>query len=171
METLKQSIGAVLAIVLIGGCLFMLYAIVRYSIIAPFRTRDSRGRLRTPVPDGIEPLVGFAPDAALLRFYREWPHLERTEYFLVDPKTDAAWFIGGFDPLARVDVAEKKNVVPGPGLPIADALESGTYFLLADGSIHFQELGARTRKKVADSIAELATFVPKRHEDMPDYEE
>lgn len=130
-------VGAAVSIALVAGLLALLYAIVRFSIISPAKTRGAANRLRSPQADGIGAIVGFAPSPALVGFYREAPFIESIEFYLVDrSKTPpAVWPIGAFSPLTPQDVRENRTVVPVDGIPIADDMDKGTYYVTNRGAV------------------------------------
>lgn len=159
MQNAIQSFGCLVIVACVAGLLHLLYFFVRFSIISWVLTRGASQRLRKPNAEGIEQLVGFAPSAELIHFYNVWPHLEEVEFELVDNGTNSRWFVGGFIPLTRADACERRNVAGKHGLPIADDLNKGTYFVNADGSIDLWSPnvpGGRVR--VAESIERLAEF-------------
>ena len=60
--------------------------------------------------------------------------MEKTEYYLVNPIDSVDWFIGGFMPISKVDIKEWLNVSGDHGLPIANDMNLGTYFVQKDNS-------------------------------------
>lgn len=156
-----------LLIAFVGGLLYLLWAIIRFSIVAPFRTRNAAARLRQPDPGGIEALVGFPVPAALVEFYASWPHLGKTEYYLVNPSTGRSWFIGGFQPLSRVDAKEMISASRVPGLPIAGDMDKGTYFISEGGQVELWSPNLPAgREQVAGSILEFAQFRLAEYEEV-----
>jgi hypothetical protein len=167
MESVKALLSGVLVIAFAGALLFVLWGIIRFSVVSPFRTRGARDRMRRPDPDGIEGLVGFPVPAPLVGFYRSWPHLEKSEFFLVDPATGRDWFIGGFQPLALVDAKEMIAASRVPGLPIAGDMNKGVYFIDPAGQVELWSPNVPGgRALVANSIDELARFRVAEHEDI-----
>src|SRR5690606_11918060 len=124
-----------LAATFIGGLLYLLWNILRWSVVSPFLTRGASERLRQPKTSGIEALVGFPAPVSLIEFYTSWPHLEKVEYYLVNSSTDQNWFIGGFEPLSRMDAHEIIRSTLAPGIPIANDMDKGVYFLNAQGAV------------------------------------
>lgn len=172
MEVLKQLIGWTLSIAFVGVLLSVLAAIVRFSIISPLLTRGAEKRLRNPETRGLESLVGFPPGAELASFFKKWPHLEKTEYYLVDTANSAQWFIGGFIPLSKADVKEWLKVTGRHGIPIADDMNKGTYFVQSDGTIGLRSPNvAGGFARVARSIEELQNFAVAEHEDLFPHED
>ena len=172
VELLKDILMWVFTVAFIGGLLFLLYMIVRLSIIAPILTRGSKKRLRKPDLNGVEKLVGFCPSASLVDFYKNWPFLEKTEYYLVDKTRSANWFIGGFMPLAKIDIKEWLNVAGKHGLPIAENSDKGTYFIQRDGSIELWSPNVSGgHSVVAHSIEELMLFKVAEWEEIDPDEE
>jgi len=154
-------LGSLVTVVLIGFALMVLFAIVRFSIISPARTRGADRRLRHPQPDGIEQICSFSPSPGLVDFYRNADVIERTEFYFVDESKQpaAAWFIGGFTPLTPQDVRERVKIVRVDGIPIADDLDKGVYYMTRDGTIRLRSPNTPLGDvEVARTIAEFARF-------------
>jgi hypothetical protein len=159
IEFIKNAFMYVFTFVFIGGLLFLLGGIIRYSIISPILTRGAKTRIRSPNLEGVEKVVGFTPNSEIVNFYRQWPHIEKTEYYLVDSTNNKNWFIGGFTPLSKIDIKEEIKVSGKHGLPLADDLNKGMYFLQEDGSIELWSPNVDGgHVKVAQSIDELSSF-------------
>ena len=167
MDILIDIFTYVLSFVLIGSLLYLLWIIVRYSIITPILTRGSRTRLRKPNIEGIEKVIGFPVSDEIIKFYKEWPYLEKTEYYLIDDNNNKEWFIGGFEPISKIDVKEHIKTSYVKGLPIADDLNMGLYYLASDGSINISSPNYEGNyAKVADSIKEFSNFRVAEHEEL-----
>jgi len=144
--------GLVLLVLLLG-------AIVRYSVVSPHRIRDAAARLRTPDPEGVERACGMRPPDDLVSLYKEAPFIDRAEFYLVDVSTtpSKAWFFAGFNPLTFVDVAEQRRITGvKEGIPIADDLEKGTYYVTERGEIKLRSRSGEV--VVARSVRDLGAF-------------
>jgi hypothetical protein len=171
MEAIKDIFAWLITAIFVGALLALLYAIIRYSVISPFLTRGRSSRLRKPNIDGMRSLVGFAPAFSLVNFYRNWPHLEKTEYYLVDSLKKANWFIGAFMPLSKIDAREWINVSGKHGVPIATDMNKGTYFVTSAGAIELWSPNVEGgQAKVADSIEELMQFRAAEYEAVHPHE-
>lgn len=163
MEFLRPIFGWAFGVLLIGGCLLLLYAILRFSIISPFLTRGSRHRLRKPITDGIGKLCGMEPPADLIRFHEEAPFIEDTEFYLADTSVDPAvsWPIGGFIPISARDIRESQKIMRVAGIPIATDMGKGTYFVDSSGAVLLKSPDiASGQMVVAPSIARFSGFRP-----------
>ncbi|MEG3998100.1 hypothetical protein [Microcoleus sp. SVA1B1] len=161
MELLRPLIGWTLGIILVGGCLFLLYVILRFSIISPFLTRGSKNRLRKPNANGIGNLCGFEPSADLFHFYRTAPFIENTEFYLVDTSNNPAvsWQIGSFIPMSVRDLRESQKVMRVAGIPIAIDMDKGTYFVDSSGAVLLKSPNVHAGQiVVAPSISKLSGF-------------
>ncbi|MBV1775960.1 hypothetical protein KSF73_09550 [Burkholderiaceae bacterium DAT-1] len=159
MDSVKEVVGICLSIGFIVMLLLVLGVIVRFSIISPLLTRGERSRLRIPDAEAVAKVVGLLPSEGLVNFYKVWPHLQKSEFYLLDPKSRQKWFFGAFIPLAGIDVEECIKLSGKHGIPIADDLNKGMYFEQPDGGIilvspQFEDGSAR----VANSIHELQNF-------------
>ena len=149
------------SIVLVAGLLGLLYAIVRFSIISPAKTRGAANRLRSPEVDGIQAIVGFAPSPELVGFYRQTPFIQSMEFYLVDrAKTPpAVWPIGAFSPLTPRDVRENRTVVQVDGIPIADDMDKGMYYVTGSGAVRLRSPNVLANDvEVAPTIGSLLDF-------------
>lgn len=156
-----QFVGIVVAVALIASLMFLLYIIIRFSIVSPAKTRGTRTRLRHPKPDGIDAIAGFAPTQELIDFYRQIPFVESVEFYLVDrsKKPPVAWPIGAFNPLTARDAREKAKIWSVAGIPIADDLNKGLYFVARSGAVFLRSPNvAGGEAEVAPSIRALASF-------------
>ena len=90
--------GLAVGLIAVTFLVFLLGVIVRFSIISPHRIRGARKRIRRPDAAGVAGVVGFSPSADLISLYRQAPFIDRTEFYLIDVRTDPPrrWFIGGF---------------------------------------------------------------------------
>ncbi len=168
MELFRSIFGWLLGGLLVSAGLFLLYSIVRYSIISPWLTRGDRQRLRVPVADGVEKACGFEPQADLVRFYETCPFVERMEFYLVDRDATppASWEIGAFIPLHIKDIRESQKIMRVPGIPIATDMDKGTYYVDAYGSVMLMSPNVAGGKIiVAPSIEALSRFSPQ--DDLP----
>jgi hypothetical protein len=148
---------------LVFAGLFLIYSIVRYSIISPWLTRGDRQRLRTPVVDGVERACGFEPSTDLVRFYATCPFVERMEFYLVDRAATppASWEMGAFIPLHIRDIRESQKIMRVPGIPMATDMDKGTYYLDASGVVMLMSPNVAGGKIiVAPSIEALSRFSP-----------
>ena len=160
-------IVAVLTAALVVGLLAILSVIVRFSIVSPWKTRGAAKRLRTPQIDGIEHIVGFPPPPELLALYQA-PFIESMEFYLVDRSKapPAIWPIGAFNPLTAQDVREQKKVVEVDGIPIADDLDKGMYYVTRSGAVRLRSPDVPSNDvEVAPSVMTLLSF--ERRDDWP----
>ena len=161
MELLRPIIGWALGIAMVSGCLFLLYVILRFSIISPFLTRGSKNRLRKPSADGISKLCGFEPSADLIHFYKSSPFIENTEFYLVDTSIHptVSWQIGGFIPICIRDLRESQKIMRVAGIPIATDMDKGTYFVNYSGAVFLKSPNVPAGQiVVAPSISIFAGF-------------
>lgn len=160
-RTMAQLVGTVVALALVAALMFLLYTIIRFSIVSPAKTRGWKGRLRHPEPEGIARVSGFPPPQELIDFYRQAPFIERVEFYLVDHsrKPVAAWSIGAFSPLTPLDVREQRKISGVAGIPIAGDLDKGTYFVAISGAVMLCSPNvAGGEAEVAPSITSFAGF-------------
>lgn len=152
-------IAAVVAVVML---LLVLGAIVRFSIVSSWRTRDARDRLTQPDAAGVERVCGFPPPADLIQMYREGLLTRLAEFSLVDKsqQPNKTWFFGGFYPLTSPDILEQRKVHGiTAGIPIADDMDKGVYFVSRDGKIMFRPSGRKPAEiEVAPSAEALSRF-------------
>jgi hypothetical protein len=161
MELVRSMFGWLMGGLLVFAGLFLLYSIVRYSIISPWLTRGDRQRLRTPVVDGMEKACGFEPQAGLVRFYETCPFVERMEFYLVDRAAapPASWEIGAFIPLHIKDIRESQKIMRVPGIPIATDMDKGTYYIGSSGAVMLMSPNAAGGHViVAPSIEHFSKF-------------
>jgi hypothetical protein len=161
MELLRPIFGWILGIALACGCLFLLYVIVRFSIISPFLTRGSKNRLRKPVADGISKLCGFEPPGDLMQFYEAAPFIEDNEFYLTDTSIipTVSWQIGGFIPLCVRDIRESQRIMRVAGIPIAIDMDKGTYFIDSSGAVLLKSPNVPSGQiVVASSISQFSGF-------------
>ena len=161
MMTLVSVIGTVITILVVLALVQVLYGIIRFSVISPIKTKGAKERLRHPEPHGIETVSGFSPSAELLAFYQQAPFLEDVEFYLLDrsKQPSIAWSIGGFSPLTVVDVRENRKVSGVNGIPIADDLDGGVYFVATDGRVMLSSRNVPGREvEVAPSVTVFANF-------------
>lgn len=153
------TLAAILAIALL---LLVLGAIVRFSILSSWRTRGANNRLSEPDVAGVERVCGFPPPADLVEMYRAGTLTSRVEFSLVDRtrQPHQTWFFGGFYPLTAGDVAEQRKIHGlTSGIPIADDLDKGVYFVTRDGAVMFRPAGRNAPvTEVAPSAAALTKF-------------
>ena len=160
-------VAAVLSAALVIGLLAV--AVVRFSIISPAKTRGATNRLRNPQPGGVEEICGFAPSPELLAFYKQAPFIESMEFHLVDrAKTPPAiWSIGAFSPLTPLDVREKRSLARVDGIPIADDLDKGMYYITKSGAVRLWSPNVPWNDvEVAPNITVLLGF--ERHSKWPE---
>jgi hypothetical protein len=151
----------VVVLALVAALMFLLFAIIRFSVVSPVKTRGWKGRLRYPKPEGIARVCGFPPPQELIDFYRQAPFIDSVEFYLVDHSREpvAAWSIGAFSPLTPLDVREQRKISGVAGIPIADDLDKGTYFVASSGAVMLRSPnvpGGET--EVATSITSFASF-------------
>lgn len=150
------------ALLLAGVVVAVLATIMRFSIISSWRLRNARKRLRRPDPSSVERVCAFAPPPTLITFYRDSPLIDRVEFALVDRRQEPPrkWVIGGFYPLTGRDASEQRKTHGlTMGIPIADDLAKGVYFVAADGRILFRPAGRKASPvEVAASAQALSEF-------------
>jgi hypothetical protein len=133
-------LATILAFVFVGLALVVLVGIVRFSIISPVLRKGAERTLRKPQVQGIDATVGFSPSPELLAFYRQSPFLEKKEFYLVDrantPPT--IWPIGEFQPLTVRIVRENLRIARVDGIPIADDLDKGMYYVTKSGAVRLR---------------------------------
>lgn len=122
------------------AAILVLAVIVRFSIVLAWRTRGASHRLARPDVEGVERVCGFPPPADL-----------------VHPRT---WFFGGFYPLTASDVLEQRRLHRlVSGIPIADDLDKGVYFVDRGGRVLFRPAGRNVESLVvAESAEALSRF-------------
>jgi hypothetical protein len=150
------------AVVALAILLLVLGAIVRFSIVSSWRTRGARDRLGHPDAAGLERVFGFPPPADLVQMYREGSLTQLVEFWLVDKtqQPNKTWFFGGFYPLTTQDVLEQRKIHGITiGIPIADDMDKGVYFVTRDGRIMFRPAGRKPDEtEVAPSAEALSRF-------------
>lgn len=157
----------VVAVVALTLLLLVLGAIVRYSVVSSWRTRAAGNRVGHPDPVGVERVCGFAVPADLVQLYREGSLTRLVEFSLVDKsqQPNKIWFFGGFYPLTSQDVLEQRKLHGiTTGIPIADDLEKGVYFVVQDGRVMFRPAGREPEEQVAPSAEALSLFQVKDEE-------
>jgi hypothetical protein len=150
-----------LAAVVVGIGLLLLGAIFRFSIISSLRARKSRPLLRTPDLEGVQQVCGFQLPVELARLYREAPFIEQAEFALVDTSKHppAHWTVGAFNALTPAAVREARAVSGVSGVPIADDLDKGVYFVDASGAVMLASPNVPGRRVlVAASIRAFSMF-------------
>lgn len=159
MDSMLPIVVAVVAAALL---LLVLGAIVRFSIVSSWRTRGSGDRLSQPEPAGVERVCGFPVPPDLVQMYREGSLTRLVEFSLVDrsQKPNKTWFFGGFHPLTSQDVLEQRKLHGiTTGIPIADDMDKGVYFVTRDGRIMFRPSGRKPAEtEVAPSAEALSRF-------------
>ena len=130
----------IVAFVFIGLALLALIFIVRFSIVSPALRTSAKRALRHPQVQGIEAIAGFGPPLELLAFYQHAPFLENREFYLVDractPPT--IWSFGAFQPLTARAVRENRRIANVDGIPIADDLDKGMYYVTSGGAVRLR---------------------------------
>lgn len=158
---MSQWLGSLLGWAVVGLLLLLLYRIIRMSLISPMKTKGARGRLRSPDAAAVARVVGFAPPPALVDLYRHSPLIDRQEFSLIDRSQEppARWPIGEFIPLTAVDTTENVTVFGVSGIPIADDLDKGVYFVERSGAvILFSPDLPQRHRPVAPDIGTFASF-------------
>jgi len=158
----------VAVVVVLLALLSFLGVVVRFSIVSAWRSKGARSRLRQVDPAGTAAVVGFRVPEEVVELYRSAPFLTQTEFRLIDRSTvpPKEWFVGGFFPLAPVDVREQRKVFGlKDGIPIADDLSKGVYFVASDGRVVFRSPNnTRGDVVVARTASDLAAFATGRDE-------
>jgi hypothetical protein len=156
-----RFVGTVATVFALFLLLLVLYAIVRFAIISPRKMKGAKGRLRDPDAENIGKISGIYPSAELVAFYRQAPFIEEVEFYLVDRSKEPAvsWFVGAFNPLTAPDVRERKKISGVPGIPIADDMDKGTYFVGGDGRVMLRSPNIPGREiEVAPDITSFSNF-------------
>ncbi len=166
--------GSFFAAVVCLGLLFFLGVIIRFSFIGAARAKGWDKRLQRPALSEIESKWGVKLPQSLDTYFRS-EIVGRSDFYLAPPGSDPSkwWYIEGFLPLTRRDVAESIKVTNVPGIPIALDASKGTYYLPFENlrqdsqSPVLLRLPGRERRdvKVASSVEELLRFEPR---DVPD---
>jgi hypothetical protein len=159
---MREIVGYIASAAFVAFLLFVLGAIIRFSIISRHKTKNARARLRHPDPEAVEGLCGFAPPPELVAMHTSAPFVELVEFYLIDRSTKPprSWFIGGFIPLTAKDVSEHRKISGMlEGIPIADDLTKGTYYVNRGGSVMLRTPNRRGPDlQVARDVNELASF-------------
>lgn len=152
----------IVAIVSVAMLILVLGAIVRFSILSSWRTRGARDRLSHPDAAGVEKVCGFPPPPDLVQMYRQGSLTRLVEFSLVDKtqQPNKTWFFGGFYPLTSQDVLEQRRIHGiTTGIPIADDMDKGVYFVARDGRVMFRPAGRKPDEtEVAPSAEVLSRF-------------
>ena len=152
----------VVAVVAVAILLLVVGAIVRFSIVSSWRTRGAGDRLSRPDAEGVERVCGFPPPGDLVQMYREGSLTRLVEVALVDKtqQPNKTWFIGGFYPLTSQDVLERRKIHGiTTGIPIADDMDKGVYFVTREGRIMFRPPGRNPEEmEVAPSAEAFSRF-------------
>jgi len=155
-------LNVVVAIIAIMMLALVLGAVVRFSVVSSWRTRNAEDRLSHPDVDGVERACGFPPPADLVRMYRERSLTTLAEFSLVDTARNPhqTWSFGGFYPLTYKDVSEQRKIHGiTTGIPIADDMAKGVYYVTSTGTIRFRPPGRNaTEREVAPSAEALSRF-------------
>ncbi len=158
---IRQGIGVILSWLFVGGCLFLLWGIIRFSIVSKWRTRGATDFLRKPDIAGVSAACGFAVPSELGDFYREVAFIDQGEFDLVDPgqSPPKRWFIGEFLPLIPAVAKEWRAIGRVKGLPIATDMNKGIYCLSGSGAVTLESPNvAGGSVVVASSIEDLRRF-------------
>jgi hypothetical protein len=127
---LNQIIPLVVSAAFLAGCIFVLWAIIRFSIISPRRTRGWQQRLSKPNLAEVESKWDIRlPRSLELLFQSDL--VRQTECYLAPPGGDETtrWYIAQFIPITSQDLSEWIKVTRVPGIPIAIDGSKGTYYL------------------------------------------
>ena len=155
-------LAIIAAVVALAILLLVLGAIVRFSIVSSWRTRNASDRLRRPDSTDVERVCGFPPPASLVQMYQDGSLTRLVEFSLIDKihQPGKKWFFGGFYPLTGQDVLEQRKIHGiTTGIPIADDMDKGVYFVTRDGRIMFRPAGRKPDEiEVAPSAEALSRF-------------
>jgi hypothetical protein len=164
---MSERLGLFLAILLVAGCIAVLLAIIRFSIISSRRTRGAKGRLHRPNLAEVEAKWNIKLPAALEALYAS-ALVESAEQYLAAPGADRehAWHFYKFIPLTVRDLSESLKIAKVPGLPIAIDGDKGAYYLpfaqLKEGATPPVLLRTPDQKgqdvEIAASVEELMKF-------------
>jgi hypothetical protein len=161
-------VGILIGLLFLAFMVYLLVAILRFTIVSERRTRGAEGRLRYPNATEVAGIVGFPPPADLVAFYERAPFLDRKEFQLVDPTQEAgrAWDIGEFIPLTARDAREASAISSVKQLlPIAWDMDKGVYVVTPAGAVLLVSPNVPGRQvRVAANVREFETFEPR---DMP----
>jgi hypothetical protein len=158
---MPRVLGYAAAFIFVAGALLVLGAILRFSVLSQWRLRGSRQLLRSPDLDSVQRICGFTIPLALDRMYREASFIDKSEFELVDTSASppTAWTIGAFNALTPPAVREWRSISGVPGVPLADDLDKGVYFVSASGSVMLASPNVDGGKVlVAPSVEEFAMF-------------
>jgi hypothetical protein len=158
----------VAVVVVLLVLLSFLGVVVRFSIVSAWRSKGARLRLRQVDAAGAAAVVGFRVPEEVVELYRSAPFLTETEFRLIDLSSipPKEWYIGGFFPLTPVDLREQRRVFGlTDGIPIADDLSKGVYFVASDGRVVFRSPNnTRGDVVVARTARDLAAFAARMDE-------
>lgn len=162
---MSEILKFIFAILFLAGCVAVLAAIVRFSIISAFKRRGWKTRLHTPNISEVEAKWNVKLPAVVGALYAS-AMVESAETNFAEPGRSREWHFHGFIPLTVRDLSEWLKITRVPGLPIARDGEAGTYYLpfakLGEGSIVPVLLRTPNRKEkdteVASSVEELMRF-------------
>ena len=132
-----NSVGMLIGLLFLAFMIFLLVAILRFTIVSERRMRGAEGRLRRPNATAVAGIVGFAPPADLVPFFEQSPFVDRGEFQLVDRAdgVDRAWDIGRFIPLTARDVREALAISSVKhAIPIAWDMDKGVYVVTPAGA-------------------------------------
>ncbi len=165
----QQMIVAAVGIAIVIGCFYLLWAIIRFSVIGPRRSRGWQKRLRKPQVSEIESKWDVHLPPALETLFQS-SVVERFEFYLAPPGTDRArwYYVSRFIPMTERDVSEWIATTKVPGIPIALDAGKGTYYLPYEPLRAGQETpvllraGGRKAKdtEVASSVEHFLRYQP-----------
>ena len=158
---MKDILGGILLVLIVGAGLFTIVTIIRFSIISPRRTRGGKNRLGDPKLSEVEAVCGFPLDKEWETFYREAPFIDKNDLTLIDPTQTPVkpWLISGFCPLTGKDTKEQRAISGVAGVPIAYDLSKGVYFITPNGEVRLKSPGKKGGELlVAADVATLRKF-------------
>jgi len=164
--------NAVLLGLVLAGSVVALGCLVIYAMISGARMQRSvkadRQHLRQPSVEALAPRL--APEVArdVAQFYREATFVEQQEFVLIDERETrpTAWRVGEFYPITERVVRRFSALWrTQAGVPIADDMSKGTYFVEPDGTVILRVTWKNEPIGVTDSVRRLAAMTVT--EDVP----
>ena len=165
--TLQRILGWLGSLVIVGCGGLVLWAIVRFSIVSPRRTRGWRDRLRKPNLSEVESQWNLRLPRSIESFFHG-DLVELSELYFSPPGADEVrWYVAHVIPFTSRDLSEWSKITRVQGLPIAVDGSKGTYYLpFADlrqgkSTVLFRGAGKNQQdRQVATSIDLLKRFRP-----------
>lgn len=150
-------LASVTAFLFVAAALFVLGAVVRFSVVSPLRTRGAEARLRSPEPSAVAGLVGFPLPTLLVEFYRTSPLVVESGLMVGTDRAETTCTIARFIPMTARDVREWRVISGVDGLPFAVDDDKGTFYLAPDGSVRWRRPDGE--HQLADAFERFVSMV------------